>query len=130
MDRAGLDQNALADLWLETGQMIVGGFRGEGAQVVGAGVGFQPGVDAALRIGLQHHPGLGLAGVALGDQVFLVVLRMHLNRQHFVHVEKLQQQRKTVEPIGVVAEDRAFRRGHQLCDGGALHSGPSMTLLA
>ena len=120
MHRSGIDQHPLPDLGLEARKVIVRRLRGEGAQIFSRRVRFQPRVDAAAWIDVQHHPALGLADFALGDQVGHVIPRMHLHRQHFAHVEEFQQERKAVEATSVIAENRRLGFGHHLGDGYSL----------
>jgi hypothetical protein len=76
----------------------------------------QTGIDARTRRRRQDEPGFGLAAFARRDQCGLVVARMHLDRQHLLHVEKFQQQRKAAEPLRQIPQDRCRRARDQLRD--------------
>ena len=64
-------------------------------QIVCRGAWLQARIDAAFWPRLQHHPCFGLPGLARWQQVRVRVRGMHLDREHFTCIEKLQQQRES-----------------------------------
>jgi len=62
--------------------------------------GRQARIDAAFGSILEDHPRLGLSRLSFWDEACCRIGRMHLHREPFPHIEKLQEKRKSREPPG------------------------------
>ena len=82
------------------------------AKRVRSDAGPQPRIDSAGRLGMEDHPGFGLAALARGKQVGVPIIRVDLDRKGFPRIEELQQQGKPPVPI---------RYGPEQLDGGFFH---------
>ena len=117
----GLQEDAVAGLWREAGQMVRHRPVGERIpQIVCRGARIQPRVDMAFRPRLQHDPCLGLAVLACRQIVRMPIRWMHLDREHLAGVEELQQQREPLETPGQLSQQLLWRLLDQLPDGQSL----------
>ena len=66
---------------------------------------------------LQHDPGFGLAALARWQQVRLRIRGMHLDREHFVRVEELEEQGESSETPRQFSQQLLRRLLQQLPDG-------------
>src|SRR5580658_1833240 len=117
VNSTGFYQHTLAAGRRETRQIIVRCPLRDRAQIGGGRSRFQARVNAASWSRLKNDPRLGLAGVAIRDQLSFAVGRVDLHGEHLLHIEEFQQQRKSAKPGRQSAEDLSRRLFHQLRDG-------------
>ena len=86
-------------------------------------------IDAAFRTCREHDPRFRLAALARRDVVRLAILGMHLNREHIIRVEELEEYGEPAGNGPPVFPAPGRRLFDQLLDGPAI-SGPSATVLA
>ena len=91
MNCPGRGENGIAGLRYETRESI----RHRAVckslpHIVSSGTWLQTGIDAAGWPRFEHDPCFGLAGLAHRQQVRVGIRGVHLDREHFVGVEKFQ----------------------------------------
>ena len=75
------------------------------AHIVGCRARFQACVDAASAGCLNHNPRFGFSALARWNQIRLRVAGMHLDRKHFVRIEKFEEQRKAAEARSKISHE-------------------------
>src|SRR5208283_5094088 len=78
------------------------------------------GINPAVRVGLQHHPGLALATLARRQQLSMAVVGMDLDAQRVTGVEELEQEGKWPPWVGAGTEEPVRCLVAQLVEGHAL----------
>ncbi len=94
-------KNTVAGLRGEAGETIRQRAVGHSlAQVFGSGARPQAGINPACCRCLQHYPCFGLWCLPRGYQIHIRCHGMHLDREHFMGVEELQQQGESEKAMG------------------------------
>ena len=116
MHGPGRDQDAVAGPGLEPMQQGLDGPSQEGGgEVVAGDSGAQAGVDQAAGLGVDDHPGFGLA-VVVGQNPAELVVGVDLDREDVVGVEELDQERELPLARERVDEGRAEQLGAAVAD--------------
>src|SRR5690606_27682575 len=95
MDRPRLNQQAVTWSWFE----LMKEFRASpvadgGGKLFRSNSGLESRVDLAPRLGLEHHPRLGLPQIGRGEPCGLGIVGVNLNAKGQLGIEELEQQRK------------------------------------
>lgn len=106
VDRAGFEEDAIADArfkLVEAGVAVAGG---EGAfELSAVNARFEAGVDFAAGFGSEDDPGFGLAEVGRSEFRALGVVRMDLNGERELRIQEFEQERELRLRM-VAAEER------------------------
>ena len=130
VDRPGRDQDAVARPGREAVQQRLDRrpAASAAANVVPGDARPQPGVDQAARLGVDDHPGLGLA-VVVGQAPAALVVGVDLDREDLLGVEELDQQRELLARRRPPARAAPSPRCRTRSRSDVPASGPSATRL-